>query len=118
MAAPNIISATSIIGKTNANWITITPTAILNNPNNSSQVFRINSLYVSNLGAQDATVTVDFYRGGTAYAIVNASLVSVGTSSVPIAKDTGIYLEEGDQLRIAANLAGILQYVISYEVMS
>lgn len=118
MAAPNIISATSIIGKTNANWVTTSFVAVLDNASNSNQVLRINSLYVSNLGAQDATVTVDFYRGGVGYCLVNASVVPVGTSSLPIAKDTSIYVEEGDQLRIKSNLAGILQYVISYEVMS
>lgn len=118
MAAPNLITATSIIGKTNANGVTNSSTAILNNASSSNQVFRINSLYVSNIAAQDATVTVDFYRGGVAYSLLAAATVSVGSSSVPIGKDTSIYLEEGDQLRIYASANGILQYVVSYEVMS
>jgi hypothetical protein len=43
--------------------------------------------------------------------------VTVGDTMVAIAKDTSIYLEEGDSLRISASEAGVLQYVASYEIM-
>ena len=44
--------------------------------------------------------------------------VPVGQSIVAIGKDTSIYLEEDDSLRLSASQAGVLQYVLSYEVMS
>jgi hypothetical protein len=44
--------------------------------------------------------------------------VPVGNSLVVIAKDTSIYLEESDALRVSAGQAGSLQYVLSYEIMS
>lgn len=118
MAAPNLISATSIIGKTKAESITTSLTAILTNNANSSEVHRVNVLYVTNLGASDATVSADFYRGGVGYKIVHNLAVPVGQSVVAIAKDTSLYLEEGDSLRLSASQAGVLQYVLSYEVMS
>jgi hypothetical protein len=118
MAAPNLISTTSIIGKTQAEWVPDTLTAILSNPANSSQSYRINVLYVTNLGLADDVVTVDVYRNSVSYKLASAIPVPVGNSLVVIAKDTSIYLEEADSLRISAGQAGSLQYVISYEIMS
>lgn len=118
MAAPNLISATSIIGKTKADWVPSTLTAILTNPAASSQAWRINVLYVTNLSPSDQTVTVDLYRSSVSYKLASEIPVPVGNSLVVIAKDTSIYLEESDQLRITASSASVLQYVVSYEIMS
>lgn len=118
MAAVNLISATSIIGKTQAEWVTNTANVVLTNALNSSEVYRLNVLYVTNMGAADAAVTIDLFRGGVSYKIVYNLSVPIGNSTVAIAKDSSIYLEEGDSLRISANQAGLLQYVVSYEIMS
>jgi hypothetical protein len=118
MAAPNLVTTTSIIGKTAAEWVPTTLTAILSNPTNSSQAYRINVLYITNLGLTDDVVTVDIYRNSISYKLASAIPVPVGNSLVVIAKDTSIYLEESDALRVSAGQAGSLQYVLSYEIMS
>jgi len=118
MAAPNLISTSSIIGKSHGEWITTSPLAIASNSLNSSELYRINVLFITNLGSADATATVDLYRGNVSYKILYNLPVPVGASVVAIGKDTGIYLEEGDSLRISGSAAGILQYLLSYEVMS
>jgi hypothetical protein len=118
MAAPNLISATSIIGKTQAEWVTNTPTVVIANATNSSEIHRLNVLYVTNMGIADGAVTIDLFRGGNSYKLVYNLPVPVSNSVVAIAKDSSIYIEEGDSLRISASQAGILQYVVSYEVMS
>jgi hypothetical protein len=118
MAAPNLIATTSIIGRTHAESITASPLAALSNAIGSNQVYRVNVLYVTNLGGGTATVTVDFYRGSTSYKLAVDIPVPLGAPIVIVGKDTGIYLEEGDSLRIWASQAGLLQYLVSYEVMS
>lgn len=118
MTAPNLISASSIIGKTHAEWVTTSPLVIASNAINSSEVYRINTLFVTNLGSADATCTVDLYRGNVSYKLVYNLPVPIGASTIAIGKDTGIYLEEGDSLRISASVAGALQFLLSYEVMS
>lgn len=118
MAAVNLISATSIIGKTHAEWVTNTANVVLTNALNSSEVYRLNVLYVTNMGNADAVVTIDLFRGGVSYKVIYNLSVPIGNSTVAIAKDSSLYLEEGDSLRIAANQAGLLQYVVSYEIMS
>lgn len=118
MAAPNLISATSIIGKTHAEWVTTSPLVVITNTANSSEVHRINVLYVTNMGQADATVTIDLFRGGVSYKVVYNLPVPLNNSVVAIAKDSSVYVEEGDSIRISASLAGALQYLVSYEVMS
>lgn len=118
MAAPNLISTTSIIGKTNAEFITAAGSNVLVNAVDSSLLLRVNVLYIANVVNADAFCTVIFNRGGTYYPFHSNIRVPEGTTFVPIGKDTGIYLEEGDSLRISASSDGVLRYLVSYEVMS
>lgn len=118
MAAVNIISTTAIYGKTQADWATTSFTAILNNAVDSNEILRINSLFISNVNNTDADISVELYRSGIGFKIANSVPVGAKSTAVIIGKDTSIYLEEGDTLRISASQSNTLQYVISYEVMS
>lgn len=118
MAAPNLITATSIIGRTAVEWVTSTAQAVLTNAVMSNQSYRINVLFLTNLTGNDVTVTVDIYRSSVSYKLFYNVPVNPGSPLVVIAKDTGIYLEEGDSLRLVASQAGTVQYCVSYEVMS
>ena len=93
MAAPNIISATTINGKTTgANLTTTSATTVLNNASGSGKCLKVNTLNVANYGANTANVTVAWYNaanvGGTAFAIAgNVTVPSGGTVTV-IQKNT------------------------------
>lgn len=118
MAAPNLITLSSVTGKTNADWCPATLSAILANGLNTSEVLRINGLFVTNVGNADAGVSVNIQRSGLSFYMAYNNIVAVGTTTIIMGKDNGIYLEEGDTLRISASSANTLQYVITYEVMS
>lgn len=118
MAAPNLISSTTIIGKTHAEWVTTTMLPAISNGLNSNQVLRVNSLFVTNVGGAPTTCTVDLYRNSVSFKLAVDVPVSLGSPVVIIGKDTGIYIEEGDSIRISASQNGLLQFLISYEVMS
>lgn len=119
MAAPNIVGVATITGKTAIQSITTSATAIVTNSAASGKVFKINSLVVANIdGTNSANVTADFYRSSTAYAIASVITVPAGSTLVIISKDTSIYLEENDALRLTASANGDLQAVCSYEEIS
>ena len=119
MANPNIVAVTSIYGKTAVQDITTSATAIVTNSASSGEVYKVGSLIVSNIdGTVAADVTVDLLRGGSSYKIVSTVSVPANATLVVIAKDTGIYLEEGDSLRCLASAAGDLQAVCSYETIN
>lgn len=118
MAAPNLIGITTVVGKTRADWCTTSLTSILENGSNTSEVLRINSIFVTNVGLVDVGVSLNFLRSGLGFYLAFNNPIAAGTSTVLMGKDTGIYLEEGDTLRASATASNAVQYVISYEVMS
>lgn len=117
MTAPNIISITSMVGKTAVQAVGISPTDIVTNSAASNKVYKINALYVSNVdGTNNAEITVDLYRSSTAYHIAKTVVVPANATLDVLTK--AIYLEEGDALRLTANAASDLEAVCSYEEIS
>ena len=123
MAAPNIISATTINGKTTgANLTSTSATTVLNNASGSGKCLKVNTLNVANYGANTAAVTVAWYNaanvGGTEFAIAgNVTVPSGGTVTV-IQKNTQYYLEENNSLGATAGTANTLIVTCSYEDIS
>ena len=116
MATPNIVNVTTINGNTTVLSISTTPTAVANNQPSSSQVFKINALYISNQTANTASVNVDIYRATVAYPI--ASYISVPVNATLDIISKNIYLLEGDALRLTASNNSTLTGVCSFEVIS
>jgi hypothetical protein len=121
MAAPNIVNVTTIIGKTAvANLTTTSATEVVSNAAASGKVFKINSLYVSNVdGTNSCDITVSLYSedniGGTATQLVSTVVVPADATLVVISKDTAIYLEEDRSIGATASVANDLKIVCSYE---
>lgn len=116
MAAPNMVNMTSLYGKTAVQAIGTTATAIVTNTAGSNKVLKINSLIVSNIdGTNNAELTVDLFRSSVAYRLAYTVVVPADASLVVISKDANIYLEEGDSLRLMANVVGDLEGICSYE---
>jgi len=121
MAAPNIVSVSTITGKTAVQAIDTSATAIVTNAASSNKVFKINSLYISNVdGVNEANVTVDLFRSSispdTAYHL--AKDVTVPAQAVLEVITKPIYLEEEDALRLTSNFVSRLEAVCSYEEIS
>ena len=124
MAAPNIIAATSVLGKTaTVNLTTTSATEVLSNAASSGKVFKVNTLIVTNVdGTNAADITVAIYSedniGGTATEIIQAKAVAAKTNLVVISKDTPIYLEEDRSLGATASAGSDLKVIVSYEEIS
>lgn len=123
MAAPNIISATTITGKTTgANLTTTTATTVLNNPASSGKCLKVNTLNVANYGAVAVSVTIAWNNGaditGTSFAIVGNVSVPAGATLNVIDKTSQYYLEENNSLGATAGTANTLIVTCSYEDIS
>ena len=117
MAAPNILSATSIYGKTvGAALGTTLTTSLLANASGSNKVLKINSIIVTNVdGTNNADVSVEFYNGSTAYRLASTVTVPADSTLVVLGKDSPIYLEEGDKITGGASANADLQCIIAYD---
>ena len=119
MAAPNIVNVTTIIGHTDVLAATTTATAIVSNSAASGKVFKINALSIANIdGVNAADITVDLFRSSVAYRLASTVTVPADATLVVITKDSSIYLEEGDSIRLTASANGDLTGVCSYEEIS
>lgn len=124
MAAPNLLTPTTITGKTAyVSLSTTNATSIVSNAASSGKVLKINSLVVSNVdGVNNASITVSLYSaaalGGTAYKIANTITVPADSTLVVIDKTSTIYLEEDKSLGAVAGTANDLEIVCSYEEIS
>jgi len=117
MTAPNIISPTTINGKTAVLAITTTPTAIVTNGSTSNKVLKIDQLLITNVdGTNNATVNVDIFRSSVAYKL--AYLMTVPAGATLDIVSSRVYLEEGDTLRLTASANSDLEGVCSYEDIS
>ena len=116
MAAPNIVSLSDIRGKTNVANVTIPGSTLVSNPAASNTVYKISSLYISNIdGVSSAYVVVRLERDGAGYPIANTVAVPADATLLVIDKNSGVYLEEGDSIYVAASANGDLVAVASYE---
>ncbi len=123
MAAPNLIGATTINGKTAGTALSSTSaTTVLNNPASSGKCLKINTLNVANYGATIAYITIGWYNaaniGGTQFQIVGNVGVPAGTTLNVIDKTSQYYLEENNSIGATAQTSNTFNITVSYEDIS
>lgn len=123
MAAPNLIGATTINGKTVGVSLTTTnATTVLSNASNSNKCLKINTLNIANYGASTALITINWNNAaglaGTNFAIVGSVAVPSGATLNVIDKTSQYYLEENQSLGAVAGTANTLIITCSYEDIS
>ena len=120
MANPNIVSVSQIYGRSNVTTsVSTTAANIVANPVSSNQIYKVNSLIVTNKDtANVVNVSASLFRSSIDYNLAFRINVPVGASLIVISKDSAIYLEEGDSIRLTAGIASALDAVCSYEIIS
>jgi len=120
MANPNIVNVSTILGKVAGLAVTTSVTAIVTNSNGSNKIFKINSLIISNVdGTNAADITAEVYKNqSTSFYLAYTISVPADATLVVISKDTSIYLEENDSIRLTASANSDLQAICSYEEIS
>lgn len=117
MAAPNLIQVTTVFGRTVSTPIGTAVTILASNPSTSNRSYKLNSLFIANIDNTTASkVSVDFFRFGTSFRIVDRMDIAPGETLVAMSRDTSIYLEEGDSLRCYADQENLIHVVLSYEI--
>ena len=124
MANPNIVNVTSILGNTSSNLISSTDdpfaTALVANAADSNEVYKINSIIVTNVdGSAAADITIKIFPNddltGTGTAIASTISVPADASLVVIDKTTSFYLLEDQSIGATASAANDLVVTCSWE---
>lgn len=117
MANPNILLANNIYGKTALMAPTTTLSNVLVNSAGSGQILKLNSVTYANYEANNVPIWVTFNRGTTPYYLAGSVTVPGYSTLVVVAKDTSIYLEEGDYLKCNVGSQANCSVVVSYELI-
>jgi hypothetical protein len=124
MAAPNLIGATTIYGRSAGNVVTSTAaTMILNNLPSSGKCLKINTLNVCNFSNLASSISINLYPNsanvqGTALSIVGGAIIPAFSTLNVIDKTSQYYLEENGSLGAIAGAANVLSITVSYEDIS
>lgn len=124
MAAPNIVNASTITGKTAYLSLSDTSqTTLVSNAASSGLVLKVNNIIVANDdGSSSADITISYHTaasgGGTAYKLAHTVAVAADSTLVLLDKTSGIYLEENTSISATASAGGDLDVICSYEEIS
>jgi hypothetical protein len=120
MANPNIVNVSDIRGVTVQADLDTTLTTEIISAVTTDHIYKINSITVANIdGTSAADVSVFITKsGGSPIAIASTISVPADASLSLIDKNSGFYLQEGDNIEAGASADGDLTITISYEDIS
>jgi hypothetical protein len=102
--------------KSSALDITTSPASVVSNSDNG-KVVKVLTLFVTNNSASAVGVDAEILRFGDTFKLLKGASIPAGRSvSFFIDKDFGVFLENGDELRLSADATGT-EAVCSYEVI-
>ena len=118
MAAVNLVNVTSINGFNVCGAVTTSATNIIDVP--ADKLYKINTIIISNVdGTNSANITIEISRdnGSNYFHIAKTVAVPADATLVVLDKNSGIYMDETDLLKLTASANSDLEYVISGEVL-
>jgi hypothetical protein len=119
MAAPNLKSPTTVIGKTVTYAVTTSLAVALINVASSGKVLKVNSVYCANVDGTDAAdISLALFDGTTNRYLAKTIAVPADATQVLVTREGYIYVEEGQSLTAVASADDGLELVISYEEIS
>jgi hypothetical protein len=124
MANPNIVSATSIVGKINlVRLVDNTPTQVVTNAASSNKLFLIDSLTVANVdGTNACDITLQVFAAatntGTSTGLLNSVTVPSKATLIAVSKDSPLLLTENMSLYATASAANDLHVICSFKEIS
>jgi len=118
MATPNLVNVSTVTPFTIAGAVTQAGADVIDVA--ADKVRKINTIIISNVdgtNAADVTVQVSVDNGSNYYAIASTVSVPADATLVVIDKNSQVYLDETDLLKLTASVDNDLEYVISGEIL-
>lgn len=116
MAAPNLTSPTSVIGKTAHLALTNSATDVIAAVT-TGHVYHVSAIYAANKTAAAHICTVYHKAGGTSYEIIYQVSIPAN-STLNVLDSKALWLEEGDSLTALSDASSQIVINAAYEDMS
>ena len=118
MAAPNIVNISTITGKTALAGLTTVTANVITNLSGSNTVAKLNNITLTNSTASLVYANVSINRNLVNFFICAGVSVPANSSLTLLAKDTSLYIEEGDVIQANVSANSAVTFTASYEIIS
>lgn len=118
MAAPNLLTSTTVTGKTALATLSTVTANVITNGSSSNSVSKLNNIVLSNYSSSAVTANVMVNRSASVYYVGGTIAIPANSTLVLLGKDTSLYLEEGDVLQANVSANTSVSMSASYELMS
>ena len=116
MATPNLVNVTSVTPFTINGAVTTSAVDVIDVA--SDKCHKINPIVIANIdGSSAADITISTDNGSNYYSIASTVSVPADSTLVVIDKNSQLYLDETDLLRVQASANSDLTYTISGEIL-
>lgn len=118
MSAPNLLTSTTVTGKTAYSLLTTATANVITNASSSNTVVKLENVILSNYTSSTASANVVVNRGATVYYVGGNVSIPANSTLVLLAKDTSLYLEEGDVLQANVSANTSISMSAGYELIA
>lgn len=125
MAEPNVRSASTVRLRTTcvslATATGTTATMVIQNPGDSSAVYKISAATLANKTSGAANATMQLYTATSstvAFSVVQTVSVPGNSTLLAVGRDSSVYLPEGHTIRGFASSTAAIDCIVSYEEIS
>ena len=116
MAAPNLLAASTVTGKTALSSLTTATANVITAAGNT--VSKIESVILTNSTGNATSANVFINRSSTAYYLGGTVSIPANSVLVLIGKDSSFYLEEGDVIQANASANSAVVMTSGYELIA
>jgi hypothetical protein len=115
----NLANTVTITAKTAYANVTTVSSNVITNAVASNQIYKINNISLTNYTSTSVTANVITLRNGVGtFNIINTIAIPANSLLTVLAKDTSLYLEEGDTIQTNSSANSSIHLSVGYEILS
>ena len=117
MSNPNIVNVSTIYGKTALAALTTTTANVITNASGSNTIVKVEDILLTNYTSSAVGANIVINRSATTYYLGGNVSIPANSTLVLLAKDSMVYLEEGDVIQANVTANSSITFTSSYEII-
>ena len=117
MSNPNIVNVSTIYGKTALAALTTTTANVITNASGSNTIVKVEDILLTNYTSSAVGANIVINRSATTYYLGGNVSIPANSTLILLAKDSMVYLEEGDVIQANVTANSSITFTSSYEII-
>ena len=118
MSAPNLLTSSSVVGRTAYASLTTSTSSIITNGAGSNTCAKVENVILTNSSNATVSANITVNRSSSNYYLGGNIGIPGYSTLVLLGKDTSIYIEEGDTLQANVSANSAITLSVGYELIS